>query len=64
MFLFRFIQILFFFLLVYIAVKLLQNLLKLPPSKTEIKGSPKDNKPLDLSDADIEDADFKEIDDG
>lgn len=61
---FKFIQILFFFLLAYLAVKLVQHLLKLPPNKTEIKGSPKDKKPLDLSDADIEDADFKEIDDG
>jgi len=55
---------LFFFLLAYIAVKLLQNLLKSPPSQSAIKGSPKDKKPLDLSDADVEDADFKEIDDG
>lgn len=61
---FRLIQVLFFFLLAYIAVKLLQNLLKAPTSQTEIKGSPKEKKPLDLSDADVEDADFKEIDDG
>lgn len=64
MFLLRLIQILFFFLLAYIAAKLLQNLLKSPPSQTEIKGSTKAKKPLDLSDADVDDADFKEIDDG
>ncbi|MCU0644681.1 MAG: hypothetical protein MUC94_10505 [bacterium] len=64
MFLLRLIRILFFFLLAYIAVKLLQNLLKSPPSQSAIKGSPKDKKPLDLSESDIEDADFKEIDDG
>jgi len=51
-------------LLIYLVVKLFGNLLKAPPPKSEIKGSPVDkNKPLDLSGADIEDADFEDIDD-
>ena len=33
-----------------------------PPQKSEIKGKPKNEKPLDLSNADIEDADFEDID--
>lgn len=62
--LFKFIQILFFFLLAYIAIKLVQNLLKLPPRQGDVKGSPRTSQPLDLSEADVEDADFKEIKDG
>jgi hypothetical protein len=50
-------------LLIYLAVKLFSNLLKAPPPKSEVKGSPTDKKPIDLSGADIEDADFEEIDD-
>jgi len=56
-------RLIIIFLLVYFTVKLIQNLLKAPPQKTEIKGSPKRKEPLDLSNADIEDADFKEIND-
>ena len=57
--LFRFIIII---ILIYLAVKLFKNLLMAPPQKSEIKGKPKNEKPLDLSDADIEDADFEDID--
>jgi hypothetical protein len=55
------IRLIIFFILIYLAVKLLKNLLKAPTQKLEIKGSPKNRKPLDLSNADIEDADFEEI---
>jgi len=50
-------------LLIYLAIKLVSNLLKAPSPKSEVKGSPTDKKPLDLSGADIEDADFEDIDD-
>jgi len=50
-------------LLIYLAVKLFSNLLKAPPPKSEVKGTPTDKKPIDLSGADIEDADFEEIND-
>ena len=49
-------------LLIYLAIKLVSNLLKAPPPKSEVKGSPT-NKPIDLSGADIEDADFEDIND-
>lgn len=62
--LFKLIQILIFFLFAYLAIKLVQNLLKLPPRQGDVKGSPRNTKPLDLSEADVEDADFKEIKDG
>lgn len=55
------IRLIIFFLLIYLAVQLFKNLLKAPTQKSEIKGSPKNKKPLDLSNADIEDADFEEI---
>jgi hypothetical protein len=50
-------------ILIYFAVKLVQNFLKTPKKKSHIKGSPKPKKTLDLSDADIEDADYKDISD-
>ena len=49
-------------LIIYLAVKVLSNLLKAPPPKSEVKGSPVNKRPLDLSNADIEDADFEDID--
>jgi len=56
------IRLIIFLFLIYLAVKLFKNLLKAPNQKSEIKGSPKNRKPIDLSDADVEDADFEEID--
>ena len=50
-------------LLIYLAIKLFSNLLKAQPPKSEVKGTPTDKKPIDLSGADIEDADFEEIND-
>jgi hypothetical protein len=56
------IRLIIIIMLIYLAVKLFKNLLVAPPPKSEIKGTPKKGKPLDLSNADIEDADFEEID--
>jgi len=56
-------RLVFFVLLIYLAVKLFKNLLQAPTRRTSVKGTPKSGAPLDLSDADIEDAEFKEIDD-
>ena len=50
-------------ILFYLMAKLIKNLLKSPTQKSEIKGTPTDKKPLDLSKADIEDVDFEEIND-
>ena len=49
-------------LIIYFAIKLVKVLFQPTRPKTEIKGTPRKTKPIDLSDADIEDADFKEID--
>jgi hypothetical protein len=49
-------------LLIYLAVKIVGNLLKAPPPKSEVRGRPTDKKPIDLSGSDIEDADFEDID--
>lgn len=56
------IRLIILVVLIYFAIKLFKNLLKAPDKQTEIRGTPKSKKPLDLSNADIEDADFKEID--
>ena len=56
------IRLIIIFIIIYFGMKLIQNFLKAPTPKNEVKGSPK-QKPLDLSDADIEDADYKEIKD-
>lgn len=58
-----FIRLIILFLLIYFAVKLLQILFKTPTRRSEVKGTPRNKKPLDLTNADIEDADFKEIND-
>ncbi|MDZ7330892.1 MAG: hypothetical protein ONB31_02815 [candidate division KSB1 bacterium] len=50
-------------LLIYIALKLLKDFLMSPQQKIEVKGTPTNKKPLDLSDADIEDAKFEDIKD-
>jgi hypothetical protein len=49
-------------ILIYLAGKLIKNLLNPPRKETEIKGKPRKNEPLDLSKYDVEDADFEEID--
>ncbi len=54
-------RLIIFTVLIYLTAKLLKNLSKTPVQKSEIKGTPKDKKPLDLSNADIEDADFEEL---
>lgn len=56
------IRLIIILVLIYLVAKLFKNLLKAPPPKTEIKGTPQKGKPLDLSNADIEDADFEDID--
>lgn len=58
-----FIKLIILLLLAYFAIKFVNYILRAPAPKSEIKGSPKTKKPLDLSNADIEDADFKEIND-
>lgn len=55
------IRLIILVLLIYLAIKLFKNLLKAHPQQSDIKGTPKDKKPLDLSNADIEDADFRDI---
>ena len=48
-------------LIIYFAIKLVKDFFKPEAPKSEIKGSPNNKKPIDLSDADVEDAEFKEI---
>lgn len=50
-----------FIAILYLASKLVQNLFKSTEQKNEIRGNPRKNEPLDLSDKDVEDADFEEV---
>jgi len=54
-------RLIFWAILIYLALKLIQSLLMPPQRNVEVKGTPTTKKPLDLSDADIEDAKFEEI---
>lgn len=61
MFLIKMIRLIIFWILIYFIYRLIKNLLYSPEPKSSIKGSPREQKPLDVSDADIEDAKFKEL---
>lgn len=61
MFLLKFIRLIIFFIIAYFVLRLIQNILKAPGPKSQVKGSPKSSTPLDLSNTDVEDADFKDI---
>ncbi|MDZ7262963.1 MAG: hypothetical protein ONB16_00170 [candidate division KSB1 bacterium] len=61
MFLFKLIRVIIFWVLVYLIYKLLKNIFQAPAPRSTIKGTPRNQKPLDVSDADIEDAKFKEL---
>ena len=57
------IKLILLILIFYWGGKLIKNLLAPPKPQQEVKGHPKNNKPLDLSGKDVEDAEFEEIDD-
>ena len=55
-------RLLFFGLLFYLGYKIVNNLLKAPERRGEVKGEQR-TKPIDLGKHDVEDADFEDIDD-
>ncbi len=55
-------RLLFFGLLFYLGYKVVNNLLKAPERRGEVKGEQR-TKPIDLGKHDVEDADFEDIDD-
>lgn len=61
MLLFKLIRTIIFWVLIYLIYKLIKSILRAPEPRATIKGTPRDQKPLDISDADIEDAKFKEL---
>lgn len=58
-----FLRLLAIVLLVYVFVKIIGNAVRsLSPQNTDVKGSPKKDDSLNLSDMDVEDAKYKDID--
>lgn len=53
-------RLIFWALVVFLAFRLIRNLIAPPRPRTKVKGTP-GSKPLDLSDKDVEDANYREI---
>ncbi len=56
----RFIELLFWGIVLYFGYKLFKNITNPSDKDTKVKGKPK-SKPLDIDESEIEDAEFKEI---